>query len=138
MLFLLLFIRCNDDDSLYNITDCKSIICTDILVSLTLSLKHAADSSAYILSDYKVFRVSDGRDIKQNHDDFLTSRGYYPIANDSEIGLFKFKNVEVEFKGYLHNDLVIQRNFIITADCCHVSLVDGGNLSYFIKEVYIP
>ncbi len=94
-------------------------------MSVVVTLRHASDNTPYLLSNYSVVRLSDNVDITPTADNYSTSRGYYPIANDSKRDLYKFKNVTVEFKGYLNGNLAIQKQFIITADCCHISLVQG-------------
>jgi hypothetical protein len=106
-------------------TDCGSINCTLEFRSIVVSLKHASDGSPYRLSDYKVIRTSDNKDITPASDSYARDNGYYPVANDLMTESFKFKNVEVEFKGYLNGALVIEKKFVITADCCHISLVEG-------------
>jgi len=124
ILISLLTIKCDDD----NRNNCDFAICTEEFRSIVLIIKYNADHSPYLLSDYKIIRMYDNKDITPIIDSFSTSHGYYPIANDMKKELFKFKNVKVEFKGYLNNDLVIQRQFTITADCCHISLVEGKTL----------
>jgi hypothetical protein len=124
ILISLLNLKCDDD----SINNCDFAICTEEFRSIVLIIKYNADHSPYLLSDYKIIRISDNKDITPISDSFSTSHGYYPITNDMKKELFKFKNVKVEFKGYLNNDLVIQRQFTITADCCHISLVEGNTL----------
>jgi hypothetical protein len=119
----LLFPNCENQDKTDD--NCDYTICTDIFISVVLNLKHTSDNSPYILSNYSVVRLSDDVDITPTADSYSTSHGYYPIATDSKRELFKFKNVEVEFKGYLNGNLVIQKQYTITADCCHISLVQG-------------
>jgi hypothetical protein len=100
-------------------------------MSITVTIKHKTDSTLYHLTDYKVNRVSNNSDVTPKHDNLSGYSGYYSLANDGSIDLFKFKNVEVEFTGYVNNSIVIQKRFIVTADCCHISLVEG-NVSLFI------
>jgi hypothetical protein len=117
----LLFIKCDDD----NKTNCESAMCTMEFRSVVVLLRHESDSSAFILTDYNVIRLSDSKDITIKDDNLSDNNGYYPITNDNKRDLFEFKNTEVEFKGYLNNDLVIQKQLIVTSDCCHISLVEG-------------
>ena len=114
-----------------NETDCSTAICTMEYRSITVTIKHKTDSTLYHLTDYKIIRVSDNSDVTPIHDNLSGYSGYYPVANDGKTDLYKFKNVEVEFNGYVNNSLVIQKRFIITADCCHISLVEGS-VSLFI------
>ncbi len=120
-LFVFLFIECGDD----NRTNCEFTMCTEEFRSIVVSVKHASNNSAYILTDYEVIRLSDNMDITITDNTVPDNLGYYQITNDSKLELFKFKNTEVEFKGYLNDVLVIQKRLTITADCCHISLVSG-------------
>jgi hypothetical protein len=121
VLFSLLFIECDDD----NRFSCDFAICTMEFRSIVVSLKHENDSTAFVLTDYKVIRISDNKDITISDDNLTDNNGYYPITNDTKVDLFKFKNVEVEFTGYFNRAIVIQKRFTVTADCCHISLVEG-------------
>jgi hypothetical protein len=118
-----LFIKCEDKNS--DEKNCDAAICTMEFRSIVVSLKHKADQSPFVLSDYSVVLVSDNTDITPVSDSIAIKNGFYPVTDDSKRNYFRFKNTEVEFKGYLNNELVIERRFIITADCCHISLVDG-------------
>ena len=126
ILFSFLVFECDHD----NRSNCAFALCTEEFRSIVVSLKHETDSSAFILTDYKVIRVSDGKDLTITDTNLTDNNGYYPVANDLKLDIYKFNNVEVEFKGYLNNALVIQDRVIITADCCHISLVDGKTILY--------
>jgi hypothetical protein len=100
-------------------------MCTEEFRSIVVSIKHESDNTDFVLTDYKVIRLSDNKDITIT-DDYLTdNNGHYQITNDLKLDLFKFKNTEVEFKGYLNEVLVIQKRLTITSDCCHISRVEG-------------
>jgi hypothetical protein len=121
ILFSFLLFECDDD----NKVNCEFAICTYEFRSIVVSIKHATDNTAFILTDYKVTRVSDDKDITIIDNNLDDNNGYYQITNDSKFDLFKFKNIEVDFKGYLNDVLVIQKRLTITSDCCHISLVEG-------------
>jgi hypothetical protein len=126
VLLSLLFIKCDDNNKI----NCAFALCTEEFRSIVVSIKHESDSSAFILTDYKVIRVSDGKDLTITDNNLTDNNGYYPVANDLKLDIFKFKNVEVEFKAYVNDALAIQERFIITADCCHISLVEGTTKFY--------
>ena len=121
VLFAFLLFECDEDNS----TDCESAICTEEFRSIVVSVKHASNNTAYVLTDYKVTRLSDIKDITITDDNLIDNNGYYLITNDLKLDLFKFRNTEVEFKGYLNDVLVIQKRLTITSDCCHISLIEG-------------
>jgi hypothetical protein len=126
ILFSFIVFECDD----VNRNDCAFALCTEEFRSIVVSMKHESDSSAFMLTDYKVIRVSDGKDLTITDDSLADNNGYYPVANDLKLDIYKFNNVEVEFKGYLNNALIFQDSFIITANCCHISLVEGKTILY--------
>ncbi len=123
-----LLIRCDYDPDRER--DCVSAICTTEFRTLTITIKNRSDSTLYHLTDFNVRRVSDNLDITVNHENPSNYSGYYPVTNDSKINLFKNMFVEIEFTGYAANSIVVQKRFIVTADCCHISLVSGTTNFY--------
>jgi hypothetical protein len=119
-------IMCDNDNRI----NCDFAICTDIFKFVVISIRHESDSTAYLLTNYKVIRISDNKDITIIDNNLTDNQGYYIITNDSKKDIFINKNVEVEFKGYLNDNLVLQTRLTITADCCHVSLVNGDYKFY--------
>jgi hypothetical protein len=112
-------------------SDCGNTLCTLEFKGIAILIKHTTDSTAVLLTSYKVLRVSDNKDITINHDSTFGKFGYYTLVDDSEKAMLKNINVEIEFQGYIENSLVIKEQFVVTADCCHVSLLSGET------EVYI-
>jgi hypothetical protein len=106
-------------------SDCGLTLCTMEYRMIMVSVKRSSDNSPVVLSDFKVFRVSDNKDITKTDNNLTDNLGFYPLVNDSDTDWLRNKNVEIEFQGYLNNSLQITRRFIVTADCCHVSLVSG-------------
>lgn len=121
ILFAFLLLECDDDNKI----NCDFALCTEEFRSIVVSLKHASNNTAFVLTDYKVIRLSDNKDITISDSNLTDNNGFYQITNDTKLDLFKFKNTEVEFNGYINDMLVIQKRFIITSDCCHISLVYG-------------
>lgn len=121
VLIAFLFFKCDDDNKI----NCSFALCTEEFRSIVISIKHKSDNSAFVLSEYKVFRSSDSKDITIADNNLSDNNGYYQITNDLKLDLFKFKDTEVEFQGFVNNSLVVQKQFIITSDCCHISLVSG-------------
>jgi hypothetical protein len=121
VLFASLLFECDGDNKI----NCAFAMCTEEFRSIVVSIKHKSDNTAFILTGYKVNRLSDNKDITITDDNFNGDNGFYLITNDLKLDLFKFKNTEVEFKGYLNDVLVIQKRLTITSDCCHISLVAG-------------
>ena len=126
ILLSILVIKCDYDIK----NDCSSVMCTMEFRSITVLIKHRTDSTYYKLTDYRVNRVSDNMDITVNQTNISDYSGYYPVVDDTKKDLFINRVVEVEFKGYLNDAIIIQKRFLVTADCCHISLVEGDTKFY--------
>jgi hypothetical protein len=126
ILLSLFLTDCDNDKSL----NCESVPCTAIFKIITITVKHKADSSGYNLTNYKVIRITDSLDLSVTDELFPKNQGLYPVTDDSQRSIFVNKNVEIEFSGYLNDSLVIQKRFIVTSDCCHISLVEGDTKFY--------
>jgi hypothetical protein len=110
-------------------TDCIGI-CSDEFRIINVSIKHSSDNSAVILTSFKVIRVSDSKDITPGKSLIPENYGFYPLVDDNDQGMLRNRNVEVEFQGYSNNTLIVSKRFIVTADCCHVSLVSDESVIY--------
>jgi hypothetical protein len=113
-----------------NPINCDFAICTEEFRMIMILVKHQGDNSPFLLTSYKVTRVSDNSDITIPDDNLSDNDGVYPVTNDSKRANYKDKNVVVEFKGYINDLVVLQKRLTITADCCHISLVDGETSFY--------
>jgi hypothetical protein len=111
-------------------SDCTAVICTMIYKTVVVQIKHSTDNTPFLLTGFKVFRVSDNKDITVSNSSPGDNSGYYPLVNDSGKAMLTNKNVEIEFQGFVNDALVITRRFVVTADCCHVSLVSGESVVY--------
>ncbi len=130
ILLSLLSTNCKEDNTTKGDLDCEDIACTEIFVSIRILIKHSADNSPVTLTSYKVIRTSDNKDITRTDNDLTDNNGYYTIVDDITAGLIKNSTMEVEFQGFINNSLTVQKRFIITMDCCHVSLLSGDTIAY--------
>lgn len=121
----LIFFECDNDEF-----PCGFEKCTDIYKSVMIAVRNKLDSSAVILTNYKVTRTNNGQDITVSNFTNPNHPEYYPITNDSKLDLLRNKSVEVEFTGYINDVEVLKEKFIITADCCHVDLIEGKTEFY--------
>jgi hypothetical protein len=126
LLLLVLILGCDKEKK----SDCTNVFCTDEFRTIGVSLKHVSDSSAVILTTYKVIRVSDNKDISPGNSTVPVNYGYYLLVDDTEVAMLRNSDVEIEFQGYINNTLLIKKRFIVTADCCHISLVSGATVIY--------
>src|ERR1035437_513908 len=126
ILFSVLVSDCNKDKK----TNCDNSFCSQEYRYITILIRHSSDSSAFVLTDFKVLRVSDNKNITINNNILNQNPGYYPLVSDDEIVMLRNTNVEIEFQGYVDNALIIGKRFVVTADCCHVILVSGESMFY--------
>jgi hypothetical protein len=126
LLLLLLILGCAREKK----SDCTNVFCTDEFKTIGVSIKHVSDSSAVILTTYKVIRVSDKKDISPGNSIVPVNYGYYLLVDDTDVGMLRNSDVEIEFQGYINNILLIIKRFVVTADCCHISLVSGETVIY--------
>jgi hypothetical protein len=122
--------NCEKDNKKDNELNCEGVFCTAIFKSVTILIKYSSNNNPVLLTNYIVLRTSDNKVITKSDNNLTDNNGYYTIVNDSSNGLIRNSNTEVEFQGYINNALVIQKRFIVTLDCCHVSLVSGDTVVY--------
>ena len=111
-------------------SDCGNLFCSEEFKIITIFIKNSTDSTAVLLSSYRIIRVSDNKDITLIHENIFGNLGYYALVDDSEKEMLRHINVEIEFQGYIENSLVVKKQVVVTADCCHVSLVSGETTVY--------
>jgi hypothetical protein len=111
-------------------SDCATSICTLEFRIINILIKKSSDNSPVVLTDFKVIRISDNKDITINDNNLNDNSGYYPLVNDNGIAMLRNINVEIEFHGYINDALIINKRLVVTADCCHVSLVSGESVVY--------
>lgn len=127
LVFILLFLlplsgsKCERD----LVTDCKLTPCTMEFRTISISIKKSSDNKAVTLTSYKVIRVSDNVEITPGDNDLTDNSGYYSLVNDNSTEILRWKKVGIEFRGYIGENLVINKLYVVSADCCHVILVSG-------------
>ena len=126
ILLAVLILSCERD----NKSDCNNVFCTQEFRSVGVLIKHASDSSAVILTNYKVIQVSDNKDVSHGNSTIPANYGYYPLVDDTDKEMLRNTDVEIEFHGYIDNTILVNLRFIVTANCCHVSLVSGETVVY--------
>ena len=130
ILLSVLFTNCKKESDLKDDLDCEDMPCTEIFVSIKILIKHSNDNTPITLTNYKVIRISDNKDLTKTDNDLTDNNGYYTIVDDNTAGLIKNSTMEVEFQGFINNTLVVQRRFVISMDFCHVSLLSGDTVAY--------
>ena len=111
------------------VQDCSTVYCTFDLRWITVKLTDQSGNPV-ALDRMKVTRVADGKDLTRTYynEEWNTFRrlGSYPITGDVDSKRIpRFKHTKLRFQGYIGNRQVIKADYVVTFDCCHISLVSG-------------
>ena len=127
LITVFLALGCNDgttDDA----PNCVDVFCTEEYRTITISVKDN-EGVAVALDYFKVIVVSNGNDItleaSNNEYDWLAKNGTYPLFSDKYVAQYPNKKLEINFKGFVDDKLVVDSDYTVGADCCHVMLVEG-------------
>ena len=122
--FPLLLLSCNGDDS-----DCAEAICTLSFDTITVFINDT-DTNPVALDRFEVLIIGSGIDITRivNESEFETMKenGTYPLFGDEYQQSYANTEVQLNFKGIINDQVIVNENFTVGADCCHVNLVSGN------------
>ncbi|MBI3220037.1 MAG: hypothetical protein HYZ44_11025, partial [Bacteroidetes bacterium] len=74
------------------------------------------DGSKVDITDFKVIRISDNKDVKPVRDPALKSGNLSIAANQNADYLYD-KDVEVQFQGFQDGKMVASKNYLLASDC---------------------
>lgn len=108
---------------------CDKVDCTYDLRWISVKLVDPSGKPV-ALDRTKVTRISDGKDLTKTYTNdqwsIFKSLGSYPVTSDiDDEHIPKFKHTKVRFQGYIGNREVVKADYVVTFDCCHISLVSG-------------
>lgn len=124
LLLVLFQISCNnsEDDNL----DCNHIACTEEYVIIVLTIKDQ-NQNPVALDYFEVINAEDGSDLtvplSPSALSYAQEFGQYPLIADG--GIDKNQELQLQFKGFINSQEVINGNYVVGADCCHISLISG-------------
>lgn len=125
-ILILTFSTCVNND--IGPCDCKSnIICTEEYRTISLEITDAG-GKPYLLDEYKITRIEDGREIileKDEYTDIRRSMGNYLLMGDRHKSLTDKCGKAFHFTGRKDGKEVISRNYLIAHDCCHIMVKEG-------------
>ena len=52
--------------------------------------------------------------------------GVYPLFGDEFTAMYENTEIEINFKGIINNEVVVNENDRVGADCCYIYFVDGN------------
>ena len=93
-----------------------------VLTSFAVKIKYE-DDTFVVLDSYEVIEVATGkvRDVLNWGKEFNT----YTIASDLDRGDFAGKEIELQFVGKIGEKIVVTKNYVVSANCCHTYLIKG-------------
>ena len=124
ILLLLFFAGCENNDA----SGCANQACTEVFKTIMVTIKDS-ENNHVALDNFKVTNLENGNDLTRefNNAEFETMRenGVYPLFGDEYVRDFSNKEVDINFKGYIDDQEIINSNYKVGADCCHVILISG-------------
>ena len=122
LFFAILCTGCSRDKDNSDAEDCSEVICTDEFCSIGVKIKYEDDTSV-VLDSYEVIEVATGkvRDVLNWGKEFNT----YTIASDLDREDFAGKEIELQFVGKIGEKIVVTKNYVVSANCCHTYLLKG-------------
>ena len=127
LITLLLTLNCSDNGT-DDTPNCSEAICTEEYRTITVSVKDK-EGVAVALDYFKVVVLSNGEDItldaSSSEYDWMAKNGNYPLFSDKYVAKYSNKELEINFKGYVDDKLLVDSDYVVGADCCHVTLIEG-------------
>jgi hypothetical protein len=124
-IILLPFLSCNNDDS----DDCNDVFCTQDFRTIVVSIQDS-DSDPIALDSFEVVIIGTGIDITRNVNEsefeIMKQHGTYPLFGDEYQQSYANREVELNFKGIINNQIIVNKDFTVGANCCHINLVSGN------------
>ena len=115
---------CNSDDD-SNI-DCSSVPCTNNIVTIVVLIVDS-NQNPVALESFEVIDMEDGSvitmSLSESELEMARQYGRYPLITDGDIG--RNQEVQLRFKGFINNQEVVNSNYFVASDCCHVGLISG-------------
>ena len=103
-------------------------MCTEEFRTLTIEIKDS-QGNPVALDAFRVINTMDGRElsleIAQTEFQYLREQGTYPIFSDLFSREYKQREIPINFKGYINETEVVNSNYQVGADCCHVYYISG-------------
>ncbi|RAJ11294.1 hypothetical protein [Arenibacter echinorum] len=127
LLTVLLALNCSDNGT-DDTPNCMDAICTEEYRTITISVKDK-DGVAVALDSFKVDDLTNGENItldaSSSEYGWMTKNGTYPLFSDKYVAKYRNKKLEINFRGYVDDKLLVDSNYTVGADCCHVTLIEG-------------
>ncbi len=107
------------------LSDCNTdLICTEIFQTIIFSPVDQNDN-AIRLDRYYSQNLDNGNTYDYQATDLAQSSEVYVVITDAEINQVQSTGTTIRFFGEADGNIVIEQDFVIGHDCCHVMVLDG-------------
>ena len=118
-LLILTFFACSCTQ---NVAPCPlDIACTEEFRSIGVTILDSAGTPV-TLDRYSVFESGNELAIDFN---LGLGEGWHTIFSDTYQMTYQNQEVTITLEGYLGGEMVVNQDYVVGADCCHVFLVSG-------------
>lgn len=124
--FVLSMLNCSDkgtDDP----SNCLGAVCTEEFRTITVSVKDKGGVAVAL--DYIEVVLSNGDDVTLDTSgsdyDRMAKNGTYPLFSDQYVAKYSNRELELNFQGYVDDRLLVESDYVVGVDCCHVTLIEG-------------
>lgn len=115
---------CRKDKNKQKGAECPAnVMCTQQFVMVNITIINAADAPVVLDSVYTT-RKSTGEIIHNHHQWYEPN--VYTVLDDSYQQKLKGSSDTFIFTGIRNGQVVVNEEFVIAADCCHISYVRGS------------
>lgn len=104
----------------------ESVVCTCELRQINIRAVYT-DGTPVILDKFETINLETGQKMEFGMDAYYKDSGQYPVMNDDYRKELENKPLKIKFLGYKNEQVVIEEAFIVSADECHVYMVDGND-----------
>ena len=130
MLSCLTYVACED---LNQADDCATdIVCTQQFEIHTYTLLDSIDQPI-ILDNYYSQNLENGNiyDFDAELTDFLAANEYL-IITDAQMNELKRSGTRIRFFGEKNGEIIVQEDFLVGHNCCHIEVFEGPNLDWIL------
>ncbi|MGB3468653.1 MAG: hypothetical protein WBA74_25435 [Cyclobacteriaceae bacterium] len=114
-----IFSSCDDGCS----TD---ISCTEVLISVTTEIVDSENNTVALDSTHTT--MEDGTIVYTYIRNDNEDSGFYTVITDSEFDDVERSGTDLIFKGWKDGIMLIEEQFEVGRDCCHIEKLDGPEL----------
>ncbi|PKD16614.1 hypothetical protein APR41_07330 [Salegentibacter salinarum] len=115
---ILFTFSCGEDDS----GECNGI-CTEEFKSINVEITDSEENPV-VLDSTSLTDITNNREVDLNSTGDIEN-GFYTIFNDNLLPEYKNEEIDLLFKGFQEENLIVEQEYRIGADCCHVYPISG-------------